>query len=199
MNTRQEEAIKYLLENKGYSIYEVNTYEKAIVIKGISNVYRDYEFGVNIPTPVKVDEGKSIIDMIIEKIEKYIKDIDDLVEEFSEEKEFKFKQYANNILIDMFERGIMNGESVGVISQDVGRGQGKTSTIVYLAQRYGLPIIVSGHPFDSVIKGYDKNLEVLTLKSLRGTRHKIVLVDELETKHMQRLMDTGYIVIGIVK
>lgn len=199
MNTKQEEAIEKLLESKGYTIYEIDIYNNSIIIEGSVDYGYQYDFKVDIPNPIVRDEGKSTIDMIIEKIKEYTNDIDEYMREFSEEKEFKIKHHANNILIDMFEKGIMNGESVGVISQDVGRGQGKTSTIVYLAQRYGLPIIVSGHPFDSVIKGYDKNLEVLTLKSLRGTRHKIVLVDELETKHMQHLMDTGYIVIGIVK
>lgn len=199
MNTKHEEAIEKLLERKGYTIYEIDIYSHSIIIEGSDDYGYQHNFKVDIPRPIVKDEGKSVIDMIIEKIKEYTNDIDEYMKELSEKKEFESKQYANKILTEMFERGIKEETNVCIDTEVVGRGQGKTSTIVYLAQRYGLPIIVSGYPFDSVIKGYDKNLEVLTPKSSEGTGHKIVLVDELEVSHLEYLEKNGYIVIGIVR
>ena len=148
---------------------------------------------------MKYVKGIVFLGHVIEVIDNDIANVLELMTSMKEKKEFKIKKYADNVLIDMFEEGIINGDSVCVDSQVVGRGQGKTSTIVYLSKKYGIPIVVSGYPFDSVIKGYDKSLEIFTMESIRGTRPRIVLADELETKHMSHLTDMGYTVIGIVR
>lgn len=201
MNTKHEEAIEKLLERKGYTIYEIDIYKHAIIIEGSVDYGYQYDFKVDIPQPIVRDEGKSTIDMIIEKIKEYTNDIDKYMREFSEKKEFEIKKYADNVLIDMFEEGMMNGESVYVGSEVVGRAQGKTSTIVYLSKKYGIPVVVSGYPFDSVIKGYDKSLEVYSINTsvVTGIKSRIVLVDEIETRHARRLKEMGYVVIGIVR
>ena len=200
MNTKQEEAIKHLLENKGYTIYEIDIYEHLIIIEGSVDNGHQYDFKVDIPLPIVRDEGKSTIDMIIEKIKEYTNDIDSYVEEFSEKREFKSKQYANKILTEMFERGIKEETNVCVDREIVGRKEGKTSTVTYISQKYNLPIVVSNNMYKNLFRKIDKDLEVYTMSSsLVELDTKIVLVDELETKHIEHLTAMGYIVIGISK
>lgn len=200
MNTKHEEAIEKLLERKGYTVYEIDVYKHSIVIEGSSDYGHQYDFKVDIPLPIVRDEGKSTIDMIIKKIKEYTNDIDEYMRELSEKKEFKSKQYANEILTEMFERGIKEEFNVCIDSQTVGRKEGKTSTVTYLAQKYNLPIVVSNNIYKSLFKKIDENLEVYTMNSsVVGLNTKIVLVDELEKKHMSHLTDMGYIVIGIVR
>ena len=200
MNNKQEEAIEKLLENKGYTIYEIDIYEHSIIIEGSVDYGYQYDFNVSIPQPIVRDEGKSIIDMIIEKIKEYTNDIDEYMREISEKKEFKSKQYANKILTEMFERGIKEETNVCVDRDVVGRKEGKTSTVVYIAQKYNLPIVVSNNIYKNLFRKIDENLEVYTMgSSLVELDTKIVLVDELETKHIEHLTAMGYIVIGISK
>ena len=200
MNNKQEEAIEKLLENKGYTIYEIDIYEHSIIIEGSVDYGYQYDFNVSIPQPIVRDEGKSIIDMIIEKIKEYTNDIDEYMREISEKKEFKSKQYANKILTEMFERGIKEETNVCVDRDVVGRKEGKTSTVVYIAQKYNLPIVVSNNIYKNLFRKIDKDLEVYTMNpSLTGLNTNIVLVDELSTKHVDYLTDMGYIVIGISK
>ena len=200
MNNKQEEAIEKLLENKGYTIYEIDIYEHSIIIEGSVDNGHQYDFKVDIPLPIVRDEGKSTIDMIIEKIKEYTNDIDSYAEEFKEKKEFKSKQYANKILTEMFERGIKEETNVCVDRDVVGRKEGKTSTVVYIAQKYNLPIVVSNNMYKNLFRKIDKDLEVYTMSfSLVELDTKIVLVDELETKHIEHLTAMGYIVIGISK
>lgn len=200
MNNKQEEAIEKLLERKGYTIYEIDIYKHSIIIEGSVDNGHQYNFKVDIPQPVVRDEGKSFIDMVIEKIKEYTNDIDKYTREFSEKKEFKSKQYANEALVEMFERGINEETNVCIRSEVIGRKEGKTSTITYLAQKYNLPIVVSNNVYKNLFKKIDEKLEVYTMNpSVVGLNTKIVLVDELETKHMLHLTDMGYIVIGIVR
>ena len=200
MNNKQEEAIEKLLERKGYTIYEIDIYEHSIIIEGSVDNGHQYDFKVDIPLPIVRDEGKSTIDMIIEKIKEYTNDIDSYVEEFKEKKEFKSKQYANEALVEMFERGINEETNVCIKSEVIGRKEGKTSTVTYIAQKYNLPIVVSNNVYKNLFKKIDEKLEVYTMNpSVVGLNTKIVLVDELETKHMLHLTDMGYIVIGISK
>ena len=200
MNNKQEEAIEKLLENKGYTIYEIDIYEHSIIIEGSVDNGHQYDFKVDIPQPIVRDEGKSTIDMIIEKIKEYTNDIDSYVEEFNEKKEFKSKQYANKILTEMFERGIKEETNVCVDREIVGRKEGKTSTVTYISQKYNLPIVVSNNMYKNLFRKIDKDLEVYTMSSsLVELDTKIVLVDELETKHIEHLTAMGYIVIGISK
>ena len=200
MNTKQEEAIKHLLENKGYTIYEIDIYEHLIIIEGSVDNGHQYDFKVDIPLPIVRDEGKSTIDMIIEKIKEYTNDIDSYVEEFKEKKEFKSKQYANEALVEMFERGINEETNVCIKSEVIGRKEGKTSTVTYIAQKYNLPIVVSNNVYKNFFKKIDKKLEVYTMNpSVVGLNTKIVLVDELEKDNAYYLTEMGYIVIGVVK
>ena len=200
MNTKQEEAIKYLLENKGYTIYDIDIYEHAIIIEGSVDNGHQYDFKVDIPLPIVRDEGKSTIDMIIEKIKEYTNDIDSYVEEFKEKKEFKSKQYANEALVEMFERGINEETNVCIKSEVIGRKEGKTSTVTYIAQKYNLPIVVSNNVYKNFFKKIDKKLEVYTMNpSVVGLNTKIVLVDELEKDNAYYLTEMGYIVIGVVR
>ena len=200
MNNKQEEAIEKLLERKGYTIYEIDIYKHSIIIEGFVDNGHQYDFKVDIPQPVVRDEGKSFIDMVIEKIKEYTNDIDKYTREFSEKKEFKSKQYANEALVEMFERGINEETNVCIKSEVIGRKEGKTSTITYLAQKYNLPIVVSNNVYKNLFKKIDENLEVYTMNSsVVEIDTKIVLVDELEKKHMLHLTDMGYIVIGIVR
>lgn len=200
MNTKQEEAIEKLLESKGYTIYEIDIYSYLIIIEGSADYGYQHNFKVDIPRPIVKDEGKSVIDMIIEKIKEYTNDIDEYMKELSEKKEFESKQYANKILTEMFERGIKEEFNVCIDKDIVGRKEGKTSTVTYLAQKYNLPIVVSDNIYKSLFKKIDENLEVYTMNSsVVGLDTKIVLVDELEKKHMSHLTDMGYIVIGIVR
>ena len=200
MNTKHEEAIEKLLERKGYTIYEIDIYKHAIIIEGSVDYGYQYDFKVDIPLPIVRDEGKSTIDMIIEKIKEYTNDIDSYVEEFKEKKEFKSKQYANKILTEMFERGIKEETNVCIDRDVIGRKEGKTSTVTYLAQKYNLPIIVSNSVYKSLFKKIDENLEVHVMStSVAGLDTKIVLVDELEKNNTYYLTEMGYIVIGVVK
>ena len=200
MNNKQEEAIEKLLERKGYTIYEIDIYEHSIIIEGSVDNGHQYDFKVDIPLPIVRDEGKSTIDMIIEKIKEYTNDIDSYVEEFKEKKEFKSKQYANKILTEMFERGIKEETNVCIDRDVIGRKEGKTSTVTYLAQKYNLPIIVSNSVYKSLFKKIDENLEVHVMStSVAGLDTKIVLVDELEKNNTYYLTEMGYIVIGVVK
>ena len=200
MNTKYEEAIKKLLEIKGYTIYEIDVYNHSIIIEGSVDYGYEYDFKVDIPQPVVRDEGKSLIDMIIEKIKKYTDDIDKYMREFSEKKEFKSKQYANEILTEMLERGIKEETNVCIDRDVIGRKEGKTSTVTYLAQKYNLPIIVSNSVYKSLFKKIDENLEVHVMStSVAGLTTKIVLVDELEKDNTYYLTEMGYIVIGVVK
>lgn len=200
MNTKYEEAIKNLLEIKGYTIYEIDVYNHSIIIEGSVDYGYEYDFKVDIPQPVVRDEGKSLIDMIIEKIKEYTDDIDKYMREFSEKKEFKSKQYANEILTEMFERGIKEETNVCIDRDVVGRKEGKTSTVTYLAQKYNLPIVVSDNVYKNLFKKIDENLEVHVMSpSVAGLDAKIVLVDELEKDSTYYLTEMGYIVIGIVR
>ena len=200
MNTKYEEAIEKLLEKKGYMIYEIDVYQHSMIIEGSVDYGNQYDFKVDIPLPIVRDEGKSAIDMIIGKIKEYTNDIDKYTKELSEKKEFKSKQYANEILTEIFERGIKEETNVCVGSDVVGRKEGKTSTVTYLAQKYNLPIVVSNSVYKNLFKKIDEDLEVHVMStSVAGLDTKIVLVDELETKHMLHLTEMGYIVIGIVR
>ena len=200
MNTKYEEAIEKLLEKKGYTIYEIDVYNHSIIIEGSVDYGYKYDFKVDIPLPIARDEGKSLIDMIIEKIKKYTDGIDKYMREFSEKKEFKSKQYANEILTEMLERGIKEETNVCIDRDVIGRKEGKTSTVTYLAQKYNLPIIVSNSVYKSLFKKIDENLEVHVMStSVAGLTTKIVLVDELEKDNTYYLTEMGYIVIGIVK
>ena len=200
MNTKQEEAIEKLLENKGYTIYEIDIYSHSIIIEGSADYGYQYDFKVDIPTPIVRDEGKSTIDMIIEKIKEYTNDIDKYMKEFSEKKEFESKQYANEILTEMFEEGIKKETNVCVDRDVVGRKEGKTSTVTYIAQKYNLPIVVSNNVYKNLFRKIDEDLEVYTMNpSVIGLNTNMVLVDELETKHTEHLTDMGYTVIGIVR
>ena len=200
MNTKYEEAIKKLLEIKGYTIYEIDVYNHLIIIEGSVGYGYEYDFKVDIPQPVVRDEGKSLIDMIIEKIKEYTDDIDKYMREFSEKKEFKSKQYANEILTEMFEKGIKEETNVCIDRDVIGRKEGKTSTVTYLAQKYNFPIVVSNSVYKDLFKKIDENLEVHVMStSVAGLDTKIVLVDELEKDNTYYLTEMGYIVIGIVK
>ena len=200
MNTKQEEAIEKLLERKGYTIYEIDIYSHSIIIEGSSDYGYQYDFKVDIPRPIVKEEGKSTIDMIIEKIKEYTNDIDEYMRELSEKKEFKSKQYANKILTEIFEKGIKEEFNVCIDSQTIGRGEGKTSAVTYIAQKYNIPIIVSNDVYKNLFKKIDENLEVYTMNpSVIGLNTNMVLVDELETKHIEHLTAMGYIVIGISK
>lgn len=200
MNTKHEEAIEKLLERKGYTIYEIDIYNNSMIIEGSADYGYQYDFKVDIPQPIVRDEGKSTIDMIIEKIKEYTNDIDEYMREISEKKEFKSKQYANKILTEMFERGIKEEADVCFDRETVGRKEGKTSTVTYISQKYNLPIVVSNNMYKNLFRKIDKDLEVYTMgSSLVELDTKIVLVDELETKHIEHLTAMGYIVIGISK
>lgn len=203
MDNKQKQAIQKLLERKGYIIYDIDIFSDFIVIEGSEDSVDygyEYNFKVDIPNPIVREEGKSMIDMIIKKIEDYKKDLESYIEEFSKKKEFESKQYASKVLTEMFERGIRKETDVCIYSEVVGRRKGKTSTVVYIAQKHNLPIIVSNNIYKNLFKGIDRDLEVHNMSSsLAGLDSKIVLVDELETKNMERLTDMGYIVIGIVK
>lgn len=203
MDNKQKQAIQKLLERKGYIIYDIDIFSDFIVIEGSEDSVDygyEYNFKVDIPNPIVREEGKSMIDMIIEKIEDYKKDLESYIEKFSEEKEFESKQYANKILTEMFEKGIKSKNNVCVYSDVVGRTKGKTSTVAYVAQKHNLPIVVSNNIYKNLFKKIDRDLEVHTMSPLvAGLDSKIVLVDELETKYMERLTDWGFIVIGIVK
>ena len=200
MNNKLEEAIEKLLERKGYTVYETNIYKNSMIIEGSVDYGYQYDFKVDIPLPIVRDEGKSTIDMIIEKIKEYTNDIDAYMREFSEKKEFKSKQYANKILTEMFERGIKEETNVCIDRDVIGRKEGKTSTVTYLAQKYNLPIIVSNSVYKSLFKKIDENLEVHVMStSVAGLDTKIVLVDELEKNNTYYLTEMGYIVIGVVK
>ena len=200
MNNKLEEAIEKLLERKGYTVYETNIYKNSMIIEGSVDSGHQYDFKVDIPLPVIRDEGKSTIDMIIKKIKEYTNDIDRYMEEFSKKKEFKSKQYANEILTEMFEKGIKEETNVCIDRDVVGRKEGKTSTVTYLAQKYNLPIIVSSSVYKSLFKKIDENLEVYVMNSsVDGLNTKIVLVDELEKDNTYYLTEMGYIVIGVVK
>ena len=200
MNNKLEEAIEKLLERKGYTVYETNIYKNSMIIEGSVDSGHQYDFKVDIPLPVIRDEGKSTIDMIIKKIKEYTNDIDRYMEEFSKKKEFKSKQYANKILTEMFERGIKEETNVCIDRNVVGRKEGKTSTVTYLAQKYNLPIVVSDNVYKNLFKKIDENLEVYVMNpSVVGLNTKIVLVDELEKDNTYYLTEMGYIVIGVVR
>ena len=200
MNNKLEEAIEKLLKRKGYTVYETNIYKNSMIIEGSVDSGHQYDFKVDIPLPVIRDEGKSTIDMIIKKIKEYTNDIDRYMEEFSKKKEFKSKQYANEILTEMLEKGIKEETNVCIDRDVVGRKEGKTSTVTYLAQKYNLPIIVSSSVYKSLFKKIDENLEVYVMNSsVDGLNTKIVLVDELEKDNTYYLTEMGYIVIGVVK
>ena len=200
MNTKYEEAIEKLLEKKGYTIYEIDVYQHSMIIEGSVDYGNQYDFKVDIPLPIVRDEGKSLIDMIIEKIKEYTDDIDSYMEKFSEKREFKSKQYANEILTEMLERGIKEETNVCIDRDVVGRKEGKTSTVTYLAQKYNLPIVVSDNVYKNLFKKIDENLEVHVMSpSVAGLNTKIVLVDELEKDSTYYLTEMGYIVIGIVR
>ena len=200
MNNKLEEAIEKLLERKGYTVYETNIYKNSMIIEGSVDSGHQYDFKVDIPLPVIRDEGKSTIDMIIKKIKEYTNDIDRYMEEFSKKKEFKSKQYANEILTEMFEKGIKEETNVCIDRDVVGRKEGKTSTVTYLAQKYNFPIVVSNSVYKDLFKKIDENLEVYVMStSVAGLDTKIVLVDELEKDNTYYLTEMGYIVIGIVK
>ena len=200
MNTKYEEAIQKLLEKKGYTIYEIDVYQHSMIIEGSVDYGNQYDFKVDIPLPIVRDEGKSLIDMIIEKIKEYTDDIDSYMEKFSEKREFKSKQYANEILTEMLERGIKEETNVCIDRDVVGRKEGKTSTVTYLAQKYNLPIVVSDNVYKNLFKKIDENLEVHVMSpSVAGLNTKIVLVDELEKDSTYYLTEMGYIVIGIVR
>lgn len=200
MNTKYEEAIKKLLEIKGYTIYEIDVYNHSIIIEGSVDYGYEYDFKVDIPQPVVRDEGKSLIDMIIEKIEEYTNDIDEYMKELSVRKDFESKQYANKSLTEMFERGIKEETNVCVDTEVVGRKEGKTSTVVYIAQKYNLPIVVSNNIYKNLFRKIDENLEVHVMStSVAGLDTKIVLVDELEKDNTYYLTEMGYIVIGVVR
>ena len=200
MNNKLEEAIEKLLERKGYTVYETNIYKHSMIIEGSVDSGHQYDFKVDIPLPVIRDEGKSTIDMIIKKIKEYTNDIDRYMEEFSKKKEFKSKQYANEILTEMFEKGIKEKTNVCIDRDVVGRKEGKTSTVTYLAQKYNFPIVVSNSVYKDLFKKIDENLEVYVMStSVAGLDTKIVLVDELEKDNTYYLTEMGYIVIGVVK
>lgn len=200
MNTKYEEAIEKLLEKKGYTIYEIDVYQYSMIIEGSVDYGNQYDFKVDIPLPIVRDEGKSAIDMIIGKIKEYTNDIDKYTKELSEKKEFKSKQYTNEILTGMFERGIKEETNVCIDRDIIGRKEGKTSTVTYLAQKYNFPIVVSNSVYKNLFKKIDEDLEVHVMStSVAGLDTKIVLVDELETKHIEHLTTMGYIVIGISK
>lgn len=200
MNTKHEEAIEKLLERKGYTIYEIDIYKHSMIIEGSVDYGYQYDFKVDIPLPIVRDEGKSTIDMIIKKIEEYTNDIDAYIEKLKEKKEFESKQYASEALVEMFERGIKEETNSYISSEVVGRKEGKTSTVTYISQKYNLPIVVSNNMYKNLFRKIDKDLEVYTMgSSLVGLDTKIVLVDELETKHIEHLTAMGYIVIGISK
>ena len=200
MNNKLEEAIEKLLKRKGYTVYETNIYKNSMIIEGSVDSGHQYDFKVDIPLPVIRDEGKSTIDMIIKKIKEYTNDIDRYMEEFSKKKEFKSKQYANEILTEMLEKGIKEETNVCIDRDVVGRKEGKTSTVTYLAQKYNLPIIVSSSVYKSLFKKIDENLEVYVMNSsVDGLNTKIVLVDELEKDNTYYLTEMGYIVIGVVR
>ena len=200
MNNKLEEAIEKLLKRKGYTVYETNIYKNSMIIEGSVDSGHQYDFKVDIPLPVIRDEGKSTIDMIIKKIKEYTNDIDRYMEEFSKKKEFKSKQYANEILTEMFEKGIKEETNVCIDRDVVGRKEGKTSTVTYLAQKYNFPIVVSNSVYKDLFKKIDENLEVYVMStSVAGLDTKIVLVDELEKDNTYYLTEMGYIVIGVVK
>ena len=200
MNNKLEEAIEKLLKRKGYTVYETNIYKNSMIIEGSVDSGHQYDFKVDIPLPVIRDEGKSTIDMIIKKIKEYTNDIDRYMEEFSKKKEFKSKQYANEILTEMFEKGIKEETNVCIGRDVVGRKEGKTSTVTYLAQKYNFPIVVSNSVYKDLFKKIDENLEVYVMStSVAGLDTKIVLVDELEKDNTYYLTEMGYIVIGVVR
>ena len=200
MNNKLEEAIEKLLKRKGYTVYETNIYKNSMIIEGSVDSGHQYDFKVDIPLPVIRDEGKSTIYMIIKKIKEYTNDIDRYMEEFSKKKEFKSKQYANEILTEMFEKGIKEETNVCIDRDVVGRKEGKTSTVTYLAQKYNFPIVVSNSVYKDLFKKIDENLEVYVMStSVAGLDTKIVLVDELEKDNTYYLTEMGYIVIGVVK
>lgn len=201
VNTQYEEAIEKLLEDKGYIIYETDVYENIIIIEGNSDEPNFYDFKIELPNPIVRQEGKSALDIIIEKLNSHIKNIKDIAEGLVEKKEIKSKKYSNNTLTKIFEDAIIDGKKSLLYSSIIGRGTGKTSTIVYLAQKYNIPIVVTRKHYRHLIQRNSDSLEVYDISNngLVGMNSKIVLIDEFEERYLHYLESLGYIVIGLVK
>lgn len=195
LNT-EERALKFILETQGYTIYEITFINDKFEIDG---EYKDIEFKISTEQDYTLNDGQSFLNYVTQTIEEDLYKVQKLMSTMKEKKEFKIKQHSNEVLVDMFEEGIEEKEHVRVSSVIIGRKQGKTSTIVYLAQKYNLPIVVSNNQYKELLYREDKELKVYNMKSVEGLNSKIVLVDELEIRHSLRLKEMGYIVIGIVR
>lgn len=196
LNT-EERALKFLLETRGCTIYEITFINDKFEING---EYKDIEFKISTEQDYTLNDGQSFLNYVIQTIEEDLYKVKKLMSTMKEKKEFKIKQHSNEVLVDMFEEGIEEKEHVRVNSNIVGRKQGKSSTIIYLAQKYGLPIVVQDNQYKRLIKKEDRELKVYNMgPSVEGLNTEIVLVDELEGSSVDTLMRLGYIVIGIVR
>lgn len=196
LNT-EERALKFLLETQGYTIYEITFINDKFEING---EYKDIEFKIITEQDYTLNDGQSFLNYVTQTIEEDLYKVQKLMSTMKEKKEFKIKQHSNKVLVDMFEEGIEEKEHVRVNSNIVGRKQGKSSTIIYLAQKYGLPIVVQDNQYKGLIKKEDRELKVYNMSpSVEGLDTEIVLVDELEGFSVDTLMRMGYIVIGIVR
>lgn len=196
LNT-EERALKFLLETQGYTIYEITFINDKFEIDG---EYKDIEFKISTEQDYTLNDGQSFLNYVTQTIEEDLYKVQKLMSTMKEKKEFKIKQHSNEVLVDMFEEGMKEKKHVRVNSNIVGRKQGKSSTIIYLAQKYGLPIVVQDNQYKGLIKKEDRELKVYTMNSsVVGLNTEIVLVDELEGSSVDTLMRMGYIVIGIVR
>jgi hypothetical protein len=204
MNTKKEEAIEKLLERRGYTIYDTVIYEHSIIIEGSVNHGYQYDFKVDIPFPIIIDEGKSTIDMIVEKIKEYTDEIDLYIKEFSKKKklESNLREKTNKQLLNYMEDKIKNHYADTILtihSSNFPRVSGKTSAILYLADKYDLPVLFNTREMEKIVNIDFPNIQTYNIFDLNKIPFGTILVDEVQTKYIDMLNYGNRKIIGLVK
>ena len=209
MNTKKEEAIEKLLERRGYTIYDTVIYEHLMIIEGSVDSGHQYDFKVDIPLPIIIDEGKSTIDMIVKKIKEYTDEIDLYIKEFSKKKELESKpallnlrERANKQLLSYMEDKIKNHYADTILtihSSHFPRGSGKTSAILYLADKYDLPVLFNTREMEKIVNRDFPNIQTYNIFDLNKIPFDTILVDEVQTKYIDMLNYGNRKIIGLVK
>lgn len=98
------------------------------------------------------------------------------------------------------EEAIINKESLTLLSGLSGRRTGKTTTIIELAKKYDLPILVDN---GELVKLYKKSYGVEAYNAnarpgnLEGFDFDTFLVDDVYTNRLDLIRKLGYKVIGL--
>lgn len=197
-----EHALELLIEENGYYVSNIEEYPEYIRILGHSDLSGIvFKFNMSYPKDTEIPIGSSYFDIVLEKINKEIGEVKNIAKELTQVKEVEHK--FNKDITEELVAAIEHNESLIFSENTFGRCTGKTSSILYLARLYNLPILVEHRQVKEILEKLDKNVTVYSretgIPNLFDTGKDTILVDEARDETVNIAYRLGFNVVGLIK